>query len=393
LGNQITFVAMPLAAVVTLQATATETGILRALVALPNLLLGMVAGVWIDRLPRRRVLITAELVAAALLATIPLAAILHRLVLAQLLAVAFLSSAAGLFGLLAAAAYLPALVGREALVDANSKLAMTFSTLNIVGSGVAGFLVQLLTAPIAIVSDSALSTLAAAVYMAIRRPEPARPTARRALRLEVAEGIGVVLRNGLLRAQLLVVGSFNLFSALAQAVLVLYMARQLHLQPAGIGLVFAASGPGALLGAFLARRLANRLGVGPAILIGALVFGLGWTIAPLAAGTPLAATLVLMAGQFLLYGGSLIANVNISSLRQAMTPDRLLGRVNGTMLFVFQGVTPIGALAGGVIGQLAGPRLALGVAAAGTLGAMVVILFSPLARVRTLAEVPQVAES
>ena len=392
MGNQITFVAMPLAAVVTLQATATETGILRALVALPNLLLGMVAGVWIDRLPRRRVLITAELVAAALLATIPLAAILHRLVLAQLLAVAFLSSAAGLFGLLAAAAYLPALVGREALVDANSKLAMTFSTLNIVGSGVAGFLVQLLTAPIAIVSDSALSTLAAAVYMAIRRPEPARPTARRALRLEVAEGIGVVLRNGLLRAQLLVVGSFNLFSALAQAVLVLYMARQLHLQPAGIGLVFAAS-PGALLGAFLARRLANRLGVGPAILIGALVFGLGWTIAPLAAGPPLAATLVLMAGQFLLYGGSLIANVNISSLRQAMTPDRLLGRVNGTMLFVFQGVTPIGALAGGVIGQLAGPRLALGVAAAGTLGAMVGILFSPLARVRTLAEVPQVAES
>jgi predicted MFS family arabinose efflux permease len=384
---------MPLAAVVTLQATATETGILRAVVALPNLLLGLVAGAWIDRLPRRRVLITAELVAAVLLATIPLAAILHRLLLAQLFAVAFLSASAGLFGGLAASAYLPALVGREALVDANSKLAMTFSTLNIVGSGVAGFLVQLLTAPIAIVFDSALSTVAAAVYMTIRRPEPPPPAARRALRLEVAEGIGVVLRSPLLRAQLLAIGSFNLFSALAQAVLVLYMARQLHLQPAGIGLVFAASGPGALVGAFLARRMADRLGVGSAILIGALAFGLGWTIAPLAAGPPVLATLILMAGQFLLYGGSVVANVNVSSLRQAMTPDRLLGRVNGTMLLVFQGVVPFGALAGGVIGQLAGPRFALGVAAAGTLSAMVGVLFSPLARVRTLAEVPQLAET
>jgi hypothetical protein len=121
------------------------------------------------------------------------------------------------------------------------------------------------------------------------------------------------------------------------------------------------------MGAFLAQRLAQRLGVGRAILAGALAFGLGWTIAPLAAGPQVPAVLMLMLGQFLLYGGSTIANVNISSLRQAMTPDHLLGRVNGTMTVAFQGVVPVGALLGGLIGQVGGPRLALAVAAAGTL--------------------------
>jgi hypothetical protein len=268
---------MPLPAVVTLHAHATDTGVLRAVVALPNLLFGMLAGAWIDRLPRRRVLIVAQLLSAAVLATIPLATIAHRLVLAQLFTVAFLSATAGVFGNLAASAFLPALVGRSALVDANSKLATSASTLSIVGPGVAGFLVQ--------------------------------------------------------------------------------------------------------------------IGVGPALTLGALSFGVGWTLAPLAAGPPPVATAILMVGQFLLWGGSMVANINIGSLRQAMTPDRLLGRVNGSSLFVFQGVVPIRALTGGLVGEALGLRVALALAAAGTLVAMVVIAASPLRRVRTLTEVPRVFET
>jgi len=393
LGSQITFVALPLVAVVSLHAAATQTGILRALVSLPNLLFGLVIGAWIDRLPRRQVLITSTLVGALLLATIPLAAGLHRLSLPQVFAVAFLSATAGLFGFLAANAYLPALVGREALVDANSKLATTYSTLNLVGSAVAGFLVQVLTAPIAIIFDSALTTVASAIYMGIRHPDPTPAAGRRALRLEVWEGIGMVLRSPILRSLLLVVGSFNLFSGLAQAVLVLYMARQLRLPPAEIGLVFAAAGPAAIVGAFAARPLAGRLGVGGAILAGGLTFGLGWTIAPLAGGPQPVAAAVLAAGQFLLNTGSMVANVNIGSLRQAITPDHLLGRVGGTISVVSQGVVPFGALTGGLLGQAFGTRFALAVAAAGTLGAMVLVLFSPLVRVRTLAEVVPAAES
>lgn len=387
LGSQVTLVAMPLVAVVALQATAGETGILRAVVALPNLLFGLLAGALVDRLARRSVLITANLATAALLASIPVAAVAHRLVLDQVFAVSFLAGTAGVFAGLAATAYLPALVGRESLVDANGKLATTTSTLTIVGPSLAGFLVQTLTAPITIIVDAVCSTIAAVVYTAIRRPEPPVEAVRRHLLKEVMEGVGVVVGNRILRVLVLVIASFNLFSGMAQAVFVIYMARQLRLPPATIGLVFAASGPGALLGAVLARRAAGALGIGRTIVAGALAFGVGWIIPPLVFGPPSAVVVGLMASQFLLYAGSQLANITTRSLRQAVIPGPLLGRANGTMLVVWQGVVPAGALAGGLIGQVAGPRAALGVAAAGSLAMMAALLTTRLAKVRSLADV------
>jgi len=386
LGSQVTLVAMPLVAVVALQATAADTGILRAVVALPNLLFGLLAGALVDRLPRRRVLIAANLVTAALLASIPLAALGHVLVLDQVFAVSFLAGTTGVFAGLAATAYLPALVGRESLVDANGKLATTTSTMTILGPSLAGFLVQTLTAPIAIVVDAVCSAVAAVVYTAIRRAEPPAEVVRRHLLREVLEGIGVVFGNRVLRTLVLVVASFNLFSGMAQAVFVLYMARQLGLPPATIGIVFAASGPGALLGAVLARRAASAIGIGPTIVAGALAFGVGWTIPPFVFGPPTALVVGLMASQFLLYGGAQLANITTRSLRQAVIPGPLQGRANGTMLVVWQGVVPAGALAGGLIGQVAGPRAALFVAAAGSLAMMAALLTTRLARVRSLRD-------
>jgi len=387
LGTQVTFVAMPLVAVVVLQATAADTGILRAVVALPNLLFGLLAGALVDRLPRRRVLMASNLATAVLLASIPLAALAHELVLAQVFAVSFLAGTAGVFAGLAATAYLPALVGRDSLVDANSKLATTSSTLSIVGPSLAGVLVQTLTAPIAVAADAVLTAVAAVGFAAVRRAEPQTDPMRRHLLKEVVEGVAVVIGNRILRVLVLVVASFNLFSGVAQAVLVIYMARGLRLPPATIGLVFAASGPGALVGSVLSRRAADAAGIGPAIVVGGLTFGVGWTVPPLVFGPLPAVVAGLMASQFLLNAGAQLANVTIRSLRQAVIPGPLQGRANGTMLVLWQGVVPAGALAGGLIGQAAGPRTALAVAAAGSLGMMGALMMTRLARVRSLADV------
>ncbi len=393
-GNQVTFLAMPLVAVISLHATATQTGVLRATVSLPNLVFGLLIGVWVDRVRRHPLLIASALGYAAILATVPLAALFHVLTLVQVYAVSFAAGSAGLVGWMAATAYVPTLIGRERLVEANSRVATTGSTIQIVGPSAAGVLVQLVTAPIAVVADAVLEVGAALIYVTIRRPEP--PPARgrrRRLREEVAEGLRAVARHRFLRLIVLIVGSFNFFSGLAQAVFVLFMVRELRLPPATIGLVFAVTGPGALIGALLAPRLARRVGMGWTIMLGGLLFGTGWAVTPLASGSRPVATLILMAGQLALFTGSMVANINLGSLRQAITPDRLQGRVQASMLLVVQGVVPPAALLGGVLGQSFGLRPALGVAAIGSLLAMAFLATSPLRRLRTVADAGAVGQS
>jgi MFS family permease len=391
LGFQVTAVAMPLVAVLTLHATATDTGLLRAAVALPNVLFGIVAGVWVDRLPRRPILIGTGFAGALVVVSIPVAYLLGLLELPQLYLTSFLAGTLGLIGGLAAGAFLPAIVERDSLVEANSKLATTNSTLAIVGPGVGGFLVQIVTAPIALLAESITSLVGTVVLLTIRKAEPVPvPKEGRRLGAEVAEGIRTVLGHPVLRVLLLLLGFANFFSALAQAVFVLYMARDLRLPPATIGLVFAAAGPGSLVGALLARRLSVWLGIGPAIVIGALVFGLGWAVAPLASGGLAFELPVLMASQFLLFGGAVAANTNMQSLRQVVTPGRLLGRVAGSTLLVAQGVVPVGAILGGLLGQHFGLRPALWVAAAGSLLAMALVVLSPLRGVRTVEDAAQI---
>ncbi|HXM55277.1 MAG TPA: MFS transporter [Candidatus Dormibacteraeota bacterium] len=387
LGYQIAFTAVPLVAVVTLQASAGATGVLRAVVALPNLAFGIPAGVWVDRLPRRRVLIAASALAAIVTATIPAAGVAGVISLPQLYLVAFLTGTAGVFRGIAATAYLPSIVERDELLRANTMLATTNSTMGIVGPSLSGLLVQLITAPLALLADALMSLVSVVVLSTIRRPEPPRPArAAHRFRAELVEGITIVIGHPILRWLMLFIASFNLFSSVAQAVFILYMARQLHLPPATIGLVLAAAGPGALLGALMARRGALRIGIGPTIVAGGVTFGAGWLLTPLAAGPPAALVVLLMGSQFLLFAGAQLANVNIQSLRQAVTPDRLLGRVDGSMLLAFQGMIPIGAVLGGLIGQEFGPRSALWVAAAGSLGAMALVAASPLRRVRSLVD-------
>jgi MFS family permease len=386
-GSQVTYVAMPLVAVIVLKASASDTGILRALSALPSLMFGILAGALVDRIPRRRILIASNIASALLLASVPVAATAHRLALSQVFVVTFLVGVAGVFGGIAATAYLPTLVRRDALVDANGKLAATSSSLSIIGPSMAGALIQWLTAPIALAADAVLTVLSAIVFVTIRRPEALPRFEERRMLSSIWTGIREAVGAPILRMITLVVSGFNLFSAMAQAVFVLYMARQLKLPATTIGLIFAAAGPGALVGSVLSRRFADSIGLGQTIVLGTLAFGLGWIIAPIAAGPVPVLVASLMASQFMLYAGAQLANVNIKSLRQVATPPQLLGRVSGIMALAWQGVVPIGAIVGGYIGQIAGPRTALTVASIASLTMMVLLFLTPLRRVRCVADV------
>ncbi|MDP9381925.1 MAG: MFS transporter [Chloroflexota bacterium] len=386
-GTQITLVALPLAAVLALDASAAQVGILGAAERAPFLLFGLFAGVWVDRLRRRPIMIWADIGRALVLGSIPVAAVLGLLCIEQLYLVGFLAGVLTVCFDVAYQSYLPALVEREQLVEGNSKLEVSNSIASIAGPGIAGVLVQILTAPIAILADS-LSYLGSALLLGlIRKPEPA-PAPRGEQRIwgEIGEGLGIVLRSPLLRAIAGCTGTSNLFSTGLFTVLVLYATRELGIEPAGYGLILAAIGPGALLGALLAARSARRFGIGPTISWSLLLSGVGLPLIPLASGPPTITVPLLAFVMFLLGLGGPIYNVNQVSLRQAITPARLLGRMNATMRFLVWGTMPVGSLLGGFLAEAIGLRQTMSVMVMGMLLAPLWVLLSP---VRVLREQPR----
>lgn len=387
-GSQITLLALPLTAALTLHATPAEMGILSAAETAPFLLVGLFAGVWVDRLRRRPILLLTDLARGVLLLAIPLAALLDVLTIALLYAVAFLVGILTVFFEVAYQSFLPALVGREQLVEGNSKLEVSRSAAQIAGPGIAGGLVQLVTAPIAILVDAA-SFLVSALFLAFVRvtePAPAPRAERQTVWKDIGEGLRVVFGSPLLRAIAGCTATGNLFSNMVQAVYILYVTRQLGLGAGAIGGIFAIGSTGFLLGALVAGRVARRFGLGPTI-IGSNVFGcLGIGLIPIAHGPARLAAPLLVAAQFIVAFGSPLYNINQVSLRQAITPDHLLGRMNATMRFIVWGTLPIGALIGGALGSSIGLRPALIVGAIGQCLAFLWVFFSP---VRALREQPQ----
>lgn len=383
-GSQITLLALPLVAALTLRATPARMGLLGAVEFAPFLVLGLFAGVWVDRLPRRQILIAADLGRAAALLIVPAAAWLGALRMELLYAVALATGCLTVFFDVAYQSFLPALVGRRELVEGNSKLEISRSAAQVAGPGVAGGLVQLVTAPLALLVD-ALSFLVSGLFLiAIRGREeaPAAPAERRSVRAEIAEGLGVVFGNPTLRAIAACTATLNLFSSISGAVFILYLTRELALGPGLLGLIFAASNIGVLLGAGAAGAVARRFGAGPTVIGAALLAGLGALPVPFAAG-PLAVVVpVLIAAQTVMFVSGVVYNITQVSLRQAITPDRLLGRMNATMRFIVWGIMPLGMLIGGALGSTIGLRPTLIVGALGGLLAFLWPLRSPLRSLR-----------
>ncbi|MGI8857146.1 MAG: MFS transporter [Thermomicrobiales bacterium] len=391
-GSQITLLALPLTAALTLHATPAEMGILSAAETAPFLLVGLFAGVWVDRLRRRPILLITDCARGVLLLAIPLAALLDALTIGLLYAVAFLVGILTVFFDVAYQSFLPALVGRAQLVEGNSKLEVSRSAAQIVGPGIAGGLVQLITAPLAIIVDATSFLISALFLVFVRVPEPASaPRAeRQTVWKDIGEGLGVVFRNPLLRAIAGCTATGNLFSNIVQAVYILYVTRQLGLSAGVIGAIFAIGSIGFLAGALLAGRVARWIGLGPTI-VSSILFGcFGMILIPVANGPATLAVPLLVIAQFAAAFGSPIYNINQVSLRQAITPDHLLGRMNATMRFLVWGTLPIGALIGGALGGAIGLRPTLVIGVIGQFSAFLWVFFSP---VRTLREQPEAVAS
>lgn len=386
IGSQITFLALPLTAILILDATPAQMGFLTAAEAMPSLLVGLFAGVWVDRHRRRPILIAADLGRAALLIVIPMAAILGVLRIEYLYIVVFLMGTLGLFFNVAHRSFLPSLVEREQLVEGNSKLEMSSSVAEIVGPGLAGGLVQLVTAPVAIAVDAISFLISALCLGLIRTPEPAPKSSdqRQNVWREVVEGLRLVSGNRLLRAIAGCIGTLGLFNSALEAVFILYVTRELRIGPGLLGLIFAIGSVGFLLGSLLSGWVTRRFGLGSGIIGGLLLVGLSDLLIPLVDGSRVALVImsVLMTAQFFFGLGLTIFNIGQVSLRQAITSDHLQGRMNATMSFIAWGIVPFGGLLGGGLGETIGLRPTLLLAALGEILAVLWLLLSPVRSLR-----------
>ena len=388
LGSQVTGLALPLVAIITLDVSAFEVALLGVVEFAPFILVSLPAGVWVDRLPRRPILIIGDLGRAALLATVPIAYALDALTIWQLYVVGFAFGVLTVFFDVAYQSYLPSLVERDQLVEGNSKLEISRSGAQLAGPALAGVLIQALKAPVAILLD-ALSFLASAAFvLAIRNREdvPEREPGKSPLhgmRSELSEGVRYVLGHRYLRWIAASTATFNFFGSLMGAILIVYMVRQLGLSAGTIGLIFGIGNVGYLVGALTANRVARKVGVGPAIVAGAAtgVAGLLVPLAPEDSPIPL-----LVASGVILGFGVVVYNVTQLSFRQAITPERLQGRMNSVMRFIVWGVIPLGTLLGGAVASAVDLKTAIWVGAIGQSAAFLPVLLSP---VRTLREMPE----
>ncbi len=386
IGSQITTFALPLVAVLVLDATPAQVGILNAAAFAPFLLLTLPAGVWIDRRRRRPIMVATNFGRALLLGLVPLLALLGHLRIEYLYVIVFLVGMLTVFFQLAYQAYLPAIVEREQIIDGNSKLSASASIAEIGGPGFGSLLVALLTAPFALVFDACSFAISAVMLALIRKPEPEPevPARRQTLAREIGDGFRLTFGDPFLRAFAAEAATYNFFWRVIETVFVLYIVRELGLRQEIYGLILTAGSIGALLGALLTNRVAGWLGIGATIFAGAVLSDVAPLLIPLAAGSTTTMVALLMLAFFLRGFGTTGCNVHIISIRQLVTPDRLRGRMNASYRLLVTGTIPIGALLGGFLGEWIGLRPTLLVGAVGLLSTWLWFWFSPVVALRKL---------
>jgi predicted MFS family arabinose efflux permease len=389
IGARITRDGLPLAAILTLDAQPAELGLLAALAMGPGIIVGFLSGGFVDRARRRLVLIAADLIRAAILLTIPVAAWFHVLSIAHLYIAAAAVGGANVLFEIASHAYLPALIGRNSLIEGNAKLGATDSAAEIGGPALAGVLFQVFTAPAAILANVATYLVSGGFLAAIKKVETPAQNIDGDWRNSIVEGFVVIFRHPLVRPIFLMTASANgFFGAFFGALYSVFAIRDLLLTPAMLGITIACGGIGAFAGAMFGPGLARAFGIGPAILLSLFLRGAFTLLVPLAYGPPGYAMIFLIAAQLAGDGFQVAAEISFSSLRQSILPLRLLGRA-GAAFETGAGLTAIiGALAAGALAEVYGARAILWWAAIGFIGAPVFGLFSPLRRLRELPPAP-----
>jgi MFS family permease len=390
-GSAVTQLALPLIAATVLNVSPFEFGLLTTIEFLPFILFSLPAGVWVDRLRRRPILIAADLGRALAIAAIPVAFYFDALTIWHLYMVGFANGILTVFFDVAYQSYLPSVVERDQLVDGNSKLEITRSASQILGPGLAGILIGVFRAPFAMVIDSVSYFVSALFLTWIRRPEPpveAHDTVahgpKPSMREEVSVGLRYVLGHRWLRNIAATTGTSNFFANVVNAILVLYLVDERGLGPEAIGFAFSVASIGFLVGALTTNRITARLGVGRMLVltsIGFSVSNLPVAFAPDALIWP-ALAISGFVGGFCGTGW----NINQVSLRQAITPPRMQGRMNATMRFIVWGTIPLGAILGGTLGSLIGLHATIVVGALGGLVAFVPVTLSTVRHIVTMPE-------
>lgn len=386
LGSMIGRPAISFTAILVLHARPAQLAMLLAADLVPGIVVGLFAGAWVDRLHRRPMMIAADVGRGVLLATVPLAAVAGALHIQQLYAVAFAVSLLSVIFDVAYQAYLPALVDGEQLLEANSKLAASGAVAETAGFGIAGTLVGLFTAPLTVLIDAASFFVSALFLRSIKTVERPGPRAEdeNVLR-EIREGLQIVLHTPLLRALALCALTMEMGRGVYGTLVVLYMTRDLGFSPAVLTPIWAVGGVTSLVAAMYVGRFTRRVGVGPAIILGALFTGIAMLLIPAATGATLAAACLLIGQQFVGDAASTVLGVNQTTLRQAISPPALLGRVGATLHFTGLAAMLLGTALAGVLGELIGSRATL---VCGGLVTMLAALWLALSPIRALRVVP-----
>lgn len=387
-GSTITSVALPLVAIAGLDATTLQVALVQAAVWLPWLLIGLPAGAWVDRLPRRPVMIACDGVSMVLFLSVPIAAWLQVLTVAQLVVVALLAGTASVFFEAAYHVFLPSLLGPEQLAEGNAKLHGTEAAAHVAGPGVGGLLAQAFGAVTGVLADAASFAVSTLCLLSLRHREApvAVPAARRSLRREIAEGLRFLVRDPYLRVLAATGAVCNLALVGYQSILLVFLIREVGVSAGTAGGLLAGMGLGGVVGALLAPRVARRLGSARGLLASHLGLLPCALLIPLTGPGPRLALLVL--GGIAVGIGVAIGNVIIGSFRQRYTPRHLLGRVISSIHLINYGTIPVGALLAGVLGTTLGLRPTLWIATACTALSTLMLLIGPLRRHRDLPQRP-----
>ncbi|WP_018255876.1 MFS transporter [Salinispora mooreana] len=383
-GDQITMLAVPLLAVLAISAGPAEMGYLTAASLLPHLFFSLPAGAWVGRYPhRRQVMIIADLGRAGLLLAVPLLWWADALNLPLLCVVAFLIGTLSVYFEVAHSSLFAALVRRPDYVNASSLINGSRAMSYVAGPSIGGVLVQVLTAPVALVAD-VLTYLTSAVFLT--RIKVTEHPGQSGPGLGMAAGVRYVARSAVLRAILLGTTTLNLFTYMFTALFVLYVTTELDVSPGVLGLIVGAGAFGGLLGAAVTGPVSRRIGIGPAVILGLVVFPAPLILVPLAGGPRLLVLALLLTAEFVSALGVMVLDIAAGSVQTAAAPERMLAVVSGFRRTVNYGIRPVGALIGGVLGAAIGVRSALWIASIGALLGVFWVVFSPLRTMRKLPE-------
>jgi len=383
-GDQITQLALPLVGVLVLHASAAQMGYLLAASLFPALFFSLHAGAWVDRRGRRReTMIFTAFGRAVLLATIPVAYAFDVLTLAQLYFVSFLVGTLSVLFFVSYSTLFVSLVPRERYIEASSLLNGSRAFSFVAGPSVGGALVQLFSAPGALIVD-AWSFLVSAFTLSTIHPE--EPPTEQAERGHIKGGIRYIWHSQIIRASLLATATINFFNFVFWALFILYVTRTLDVTPGLLGAILGAASVGGVTGSVLTGRISRRLGVGPAFALGCVLFPAPLVLVPLAGGGDLTVYACLFAAEFLSGFGVMVLDITAAAIKAALVPDRLRARVSGAYMVVNYGVRPLGSLLGGALGTWIGLRPTLWISAVGAILGVVWLLPSPLLRLRELPE-------